>query len=329
MQIDTPHRMAEDAGKMDERSRRPRPFPSRARRLERVAKNWELYLFVLPAVAYFFIFKYWPIYGLQIAFRDFMPSLGVQGSPWVGLKHFLRFITGPQFVKLIQNTLGLSVYALAVGFPAPIILALLMNELGRERFKKAVQTVTYAPNFISMVVMVGMLIQFLSPSAGFVNKIIIALGGKEISFFSRPEWFRSIYILSGVWQRTGWGSIIYLAALAGIDPQLHEAATVDGATRLQRILHINLPGIAPTIVILLILNVGNLMSVGFEKAYLMQNALNLGRSEIISTYVYKVGILGTQFSYTSAVGLFDSVINFILLVSVNTASKRLTETSLW
>ena len=297
--------------------------------MRNIARNWELYLFVLPAVIFFVIFRYWPMYGVQIAFRNFVPTLGIIGSPWVGMRHFSRFISGPHFVRLLRNTLGLSVYALVVGFPAPIILALLVNEVRVTWFKKTVQTITYAPNFISMVVMVGMLISFLSPSTGIINRLIVLFGGTKISFFARPEWFRTTYVLSGVWQRTGWGSIIYLAALAGIDPQLHEAATIDGASRLQRIFHINLPGIAPTIIILLILNVGNIMQVGFEKAYLMQTALNLETSEIIATYVYKVGILGTQFSYTAAVGLFDSVINFALLVAVNAIAKRVSETSLW
>lgn len=301
----------------------------RARLLKSIRKNWELYVFVLPAALYFLVFKYWPMYGVQIAFRDFMPSLGVAGSPWVGFKHIGRFISGPHFSRLIKNTFGLSLYALAVGFPAPIILALMMNEVRVSWFKKTVQTITYAPNFISMVVMVGMLISFLSPTVGIVNKLIGLVGGAPIPFFSRSEWFRTIYVLSGVWQRTGWASIIYLAALSGIDPQLHEAATIDGASRLRRIWHINLPGIAPTVIILLILSVGQIMSVGFEKVYLMQNALNLETSEIIATYVYKVGILGTQFSYTAAVGLFDSVINFILLVTVNYLSKRISDTSLW
>jgi putative aldouronate transport system permease protein len=298
-------------------------------RLKAIAKNYELLLFLLPAVLYFAIFHYWPMYGLQIAFKNYLPSKGIMGSPWVGLKHFESFFESHLFWQLLQNTLEISFYQLAVGFPVPIILALMMNELRNARFKKTVQTVTYAPHFISIIVMVSIIIFFLSPQAGLINKVIVYFGGDTIAFLSSPHWFKTIYVLSGVWQNAGWSSIIYMAALASIDPQTHEAAVMDGASRLQRIWYINIPGIIPTIVILLILDAGNLMAVGFEKVYLMQNPLNMESSDIISTYVYRRGIQEAQYSFSSAVGLFNSVINFILLITVNGIAKSMKQNSLW
>ncbi len=294
-----------------------------------IIKNYELYLFLLPTLLYFIIFHYVPMYGVQIAFKNFIAIEGIWGSPWVGFEHFRRFFSSYQFWLLIRNTFGLSVYALVAGFPAPIILALLLNQLRNEKYKKVVQTVTYAPHFISTVVMVGMLLVFLSPRSGFINHIIQLFGGEPVHFMARPEWFRTLYVGSGIWQSTGWGSVIYLAALSGINPQQHEAAIVDGATKLQRIRHIDIPGIIPTAVILLILNMGQIMSVGFEKAFLMQTYLNLETSEIIATYVYKVGLLNAQFSFSAAVGLFNSVINLILILTVNKIAKSIGETSLW
>lgn len=294
-----------------------------------IAKNYQLYIFLAPATAYFIIFHYWPLYGLQIAFKDFMPVKGIVDSPWVGFTHFMDFFDSYLFWQLIQNTLGISLYSLAVGFPIPIILALMMNEIRNEKFKKTVQTITYAPHFISTVVLVSMITFFLSPETGLVNKLIMILGFESIPFLSSPAWFKTVYVLSDVWQHAGWSSIIYLAALAGIDPQTHEAAVMDGATRFQRMIHINLPGIFPTIVILLILDIGNLMAVGFEKVYLMQNQLNMESSNIIATYVYSRGILDAQYSFASAVGLFNSIINFILLIIVNYVAKSLKQTSLW
>lgn len=292
-------------------------------------KNWELYVLISPVVLYFLLFEYWPMYGVQIAFKDFIASQGIWGSPWVGLKHFERFFDSYFFWRLIRNTLGISLYELAVGFPVPILLALMINEVRQKRFQRWVQTITYAPHFLSTVVVVGMVVMFLSPNQGIVNAIIRAFGGDEIAFMTQPEWFKSIYVLSGVWQHMGWSSVIYLAALAGIDPQQHEAARVDGASRLQRIWHINLPGIRPTIVILLILNVGSVMGVGFEKVFLMQNSLNMPASDVISTYVYRSGIIGAQYSFSAAVGLFNSIVSFILLLSVNRIARKLSETSLW
>lgn len=291
-------------------------------------KNWELYALLAPVIAYYVIFHYIPMYGVQIAFKDFIASKGIEGSPWVGLAHFERFFDSYYFWRLIGNTLGIGLYELAVGFPVPIVLALLINEAG-GRFKKIVQTVTYAPHFLSTVVLVGMLIIFLSPKTGIVNLFIEWLGGKPISFLTEPGWFKSVYVFSGVWQQMGWSSIIYLAALTGIDPQQHEAAKVDGATRLQRIWHINLPGIRPTIIILLILNAGSILAVGFEKVFLLQNSLNMESSDIISTYVYRSGILEAQYSFSAAVGLFNSLVNFVMLVTVNYIARKAGETSLW
>ncbi|WP_127588261.1 ABC transporter permease [Paenibacillus koleovorans] len=294
-----------------------------------ITKNYELYIFLLPALAYFLIFHYWPLYGLQIAFKDFLPSRGIMDSPWVGFKHFIEFFDSYLFWQLMRNTIEISLYSLVVGFPVPIILALMMNEVRSAKFKKTVQTVTYAPHFISTVVIVSMLMFFLSPQTGLLNKVVTSFGMEAIPFLSSPAWFKTVYVLSGVWQHAGWSSIIYLAALAGIDPQTHEAAVIDGASRLQRIFYINIPGIFPTIVILLILDIGNLMAVGFEKVYLMQNQLNMDSSNIIATYVYKRGIQEAQYSFAAAVGLFNSVINFILLLTVNRIAKGLKQNSLW
>ena len=297
------------------------------RDIRKITKNWELYLFLLPTLAYFVIFVYIPMYGVQIAFKDFSAINGIWGSPWVGIEHFRSFFNSYYVVDIIRNTVGISLYQLAVGFPFPIILALLMNELKNERFKKFFQTVTYAPHFISTVVMAGMIISFLSPSTGIINFAIKALGGKVVNFMVEPMWFKTIYVFSGVWQNAGWGTIIYLAVLATVDIQLYDSAIIDGATKLQKIWHIDIPSILPTIVILLILSTGHIMSVGFEKVFLLQNPLNLDSSEIISTYVYKSGLLQAQYSFSTAIGLFNSVINFILLVLVSKISKRISEVS--
>lgn len=294
-----------------------------------IRRNWDLYLLISPVIAYFIIFYYLPLYGVQIAFKDFSAVKGIWDSPWVGLKHFNRFFDSYYFWRLIKNTLGIGLYQLAVGFPVPIILALMINEVRSTKFKRTVQTVTYAPHFLSTVVMVGMLVIFLSPTTGLVNQVIRLLGGEPIAFMQEPGWFKTVYVFSDVWQQMGWGSIIYLAALTGIDPQLHEAAKVDGASKLRRIWHINLPGIRPTITILLILSMGSIVSVGFEKIFLMQNEINNESSDVIATYVYRSGILGAQYSFSTAVGLFNSIINFILLITVNYAAKKAQGTVLW
>lgn len=296
---------------------------------KKLYKSRQLYVFVIPALVVVAVFSYGPMYGVIIAFKDYIPSLGIFGSPWVGFKHFQRFFDSYYFWDLIKNTLGISIYSLVVGFPLPIILALALNELKDGKFKKFTQTVTYAPNFISVVVVCGMLIAFLTPSTGIINHLLFFLGFERISFMTDPRWFKTIYVLSGVWQGTGWGSVIYLAALSGVDTQLHEAATVDGVTRWQRIWYINLPTIIPTMVILLIMNVGSLMSLGYEKILLMQNALNMDSSNVIATFVYKQGLLDAQYSYASAVGLFNAAINAFLLITVNKISRKVSETSLW
>lgn len=295
----------------------------------RITRNWELYLFIAPAFLYFLIFHYGPMYGIQIAFKNFIPTMGITGSPWVGFEHFVRFFDSYYFWDLLWNTLSISLYELAVGFPLPIILALAFNEVKDSFFKRTVQTVTYAPHFISVVVMSGMIITFLSPSSGIIVHLIQALGFEAPQFLTDPSWFKTMYVLSGVWQSTGWGTIIYLAALSAVDPQLHEAAIVDGASRWRRIMHINIPAIIPTITILLILNMGSILGVGFEKILLLQNPLNMEASDVISTFVYRSGLLDAQYSFSTAVGLFNSVVNAILLIVVNQIARRTSENSLW
>lgn len=292
-------------------------------------RNWQLYALIAPVVIYYIVFHYLPMYGVQIAFKDFIASKGIWESPWVGFKHFERFFNSYFFERLILNTLTISLYTLLVSFPVPIILALMLNEVKTKWFKKTVQTITYAPHFLSVVVVVGMLFIFLNPSTGIINHLIVALGGESASFMTDPKWFKTLYVMSDVWQTMGWSSIIYLAALSGVDHQMHEAATIDGASKLQRIWHINIPTIAPTIVILLILNLGSVMAIGFEKIFLMQNSLNLESSDVISTYVYRAGILDAQYSFSAAIGLFNSLVNFTLLVVVNFIARRVNETSLW
>ncbi|WP_282940661.1 ABC transporter permease subunit [Paenibacillus sp. RC67] len=297
--------------------------------MKRIRRNADLYLLFLPVLIFFIVFEYVPMYGVQIAFKDFIATKGIWGSPWVGFKHFERFFSSFYFWRIIKNTLGIGLYQLLVGFPVPILLALMINEVRSSLYRRFIQTVTYAPHFLSTVVAVGMIMMFLAPESGMINILIQWFGGEPISFLTEPAWFKTVYVLSGVWQQMGWSSIIYLAALSGIDPQLHEAARMDGASRLQRIWHINLPGILPTVVILLILNVGSILGVGFEKVFLMQNSLNMSASDVISTNVYRSGILGAEFSYSAAVGLFNSVVNFVLLLSVNRIARKVSETSLW
>ncbi|MCJ8008507.1 ABC transporter permease [Lederbergia wuyishanensis] len=291
-------------------------------------KSWQLYVFLLPALTYFIIFHYIPMYGVQIAFKDFYATMGIMGSPWVGFEHFERFFNSYYFWRILKNTLALSIYQLCL-FPLPIIFALMLNELGNGAFKKWSQTLTYAPHFISVVVVVGMIIAFLDPTTGIVNHIITQFGGEPVKFLTSPNWFRHIYIWSGQWQGLGWGTIIYLAALAGVNPELLEAAKVDGATRFQRIIHINIPTILPTVIVLFILNFGSFMSVGFEKVLLLQNTLNSETSDIIQTFVYESGLLKGQYSFAAAVGLFDSIINIILLITVNHIARKVSENSLW
>ncbi|MDR0554951.1 MAG: ABC transporter permease subunit [Treponema sp.] len=297
--------------------------------LKRVQRCWQLYLMMLLPMAVIIIFSYGPMFGVQIAFKEFRARDGIWGSPWIGFTHFQNFFNSYQFQRVVTNTLGISLYGLIAGFPIPIILAILVNESLHPRFKKGVQLVTFAPHFISTVVMTNMILMFLSVYGGPVNNLIASLGGERIDFMAKPQFFKSIYVWSGIWQGMGYSSVIYIAALSGIDPALYEAATIDGAGKFQKILYIDLPGIAPTIVILLILNCGHIMSVGYEKILLMQNGLNMAASDVISTYVYRMGLENAQYSFSAAVGLFNSVVNALLLVLVNQAARKLGETSLW
>ena len=300
----------------------------------RARRYWQLYLFLSLPVIYLLVFKYVPMIGAQIAFRNYSPVSGIWESEWVGLKFFRKFIASYQFRRVLENTLRISIYSILAGFPVPLLLALMLNCVRSRRMKKISQNILYIPHFISVVVMVGMLMQFINPVVGLFAVVHSALyGSLPADLMANPQAFPHLYVWSDIWQNMGWDSVIYLAALTAVEPELHEAAGIDGASRLQRVWHVDLPAILPTVVILLIMRCGNVMSVGFEKAYLMQTDLNLRTSELISTYVYKVGLTsagsGSQFSYATAIGLFNSVVNMILLVIVNTVSRRVGETSLW
>ncbi len=294
----------------------------RRRRLRNVVRAWQLYVLLTPALLYFVVFKFWPMYGVQIAFRNFNPVDGFLDSPWVGAAHFERFFNSFQFQDLVENTALLAITNLVVAFPVPIILALLVNQLTSMRFKQFTQTVLYAPTFISTVIVVGMAFVLLSPRSGLINHLLVLTGSDPIFFMAEPEWFRPVYVGTTVWQESGFNMVVYLAALAGIDPNLHEAAKIDGASALQRIRHIDLPGIMPVVSILFILAVGNLLNVGFEKALLLQTPLNVSESQIIQTYVYQTGLQEAQFSYSAAIGLFNSVLNLALLLTFNWVARR-------
>lgn len=298
---------------------------------KRFNTDWQLYVIIAIPFIWLMIFSYVPMYGVQIAFKKFVATKGIAGSDWVGFAYFTKFFESYNFKKVLVNTLAISVYDLILGFPFPIFLALLLNNCLRPGFKKLTQIVTYMPYFISTVVMVGLIIQFASPKVGVINFFLQALGFAPVDFMANPAYFRHIYVWTNIWQGTGWSAIIYLSALAGIDPSLHEAAMIDGASRFKRMVHVDIPGIIPTIVILLIMRSGQIMNVGFEKVFLMQNSLNLNTAEIISTYTYKIGLASAaaDFSYAAAIGLFNSVINLILIVSVNYISTKSNETSLW
>lgn len=288
-----------------------------------------LYAMLAIPLAWYVIFKYVPMYGLQIAFRKFNPTLGITQSHWAGLTYFKQFFGSYYFADILRNTVTLSLFTMLIGFPMPIILALLINEIKNVRFKKMIQNITYMPNFLSVVVIVSMLTLFSNRDYGLFNKIRELFGAAPVDLMSKPAYFQPLYVFSNVWQFMGFNAIIYIAALAGVDQELYEAASIDGASRMQKILHISLPCIMGTILIMFIMRIGSLMSVGFEKVYLMQNNVNLSASEIISTFIYKNGIQKGQFSYSTAVGLFNSVINFALLVSANFVSKKTTDTGLW
>ncbi|KRE46640.1 ABC transporter permease [Paenibacillus sp. Soil522] len=293
-----------------------------------IIRNRYIYLMLLPVITYYAIFHYGPMYGLLIAFKDYGIADGVWGSPWVGLTHFQHFFENHYFWRLIRNTFMINIYELLFAFPAPIIMALLINEIRVIIFKRVVQTISYLPHFISIVVVVGMIVDFVARD-GLINNILGWFGIEPIAFLQEPGWFRPLYISSGIWQGIGWGSIIYLAAMSTIDPALYDAARIDGAGRWKQTLHVTIPGIMPTIVILLILNIGSMLSVGSEKIILMYNPLTYETADVISTYVYRKGILGADFGYSAAVGLFNSVISFILLTLANTISKRVSEHRLW
>jgi putative aldouronate transport system permease protein len=288
-----------------------------------ILQSWQLYLLVLPALAYLIVFIYLPMYGVQIAFRDYKAAGGITGSAWAGLKHFKTFFQTYYSSRLIINTFLLNFYGLIFGFPIPVILAVLINSLRGGGFKKFTQTVVYMPHFISTVVLAGMFYIFLSPANGVINRVITALGGQGIFFLNEAGWFRPVFIISGIWQGAGWGSILYIAALSGVDQELYEAATIDGATKLQKILHIDFPHLLPTVTMMLILNCGSLLNSSTEKALLFQTGGNISRSDLIGTYTYTMGLTQGQFSYTAAIGLLINVVNFVLILSVNQISKRL------
>ena len=292
-------------------------------------KSLPYYIIILLPLLYLIVFKYVPMYGIQIGFKDYRVSKGIFASPWAGLKYFEMFFNSPSFWNILYNTISISLYSLIAGFPLAIILAIALNECQVRKFRKTVQMVTYMPYFISTVVIVSMIMQFTDLQSGFVSQFIRLLGGHPKNIMGMSEYFKSLYVWTGVWQSTGYTAIIFLAALSGISTELREAAIVDGASKFKRVLHIDLPGIAPTIIILLILNMGYIMSLGFEKVYLMQNSLNAQSSEIISTYLYKVGLLNVNYSLATAIGLFNSIVNLVMLVFCNSLSKKYNDTSLW
>lgn len=295
-------------------------------------KAWKsryLLLLLLPTLIWYAVFMYGPMYGLQIAFKDFMPFLGISGSPWVGLKHFISFFQSEYFWRLIRNTLGISVYSILVGFPIPIILALLMNEIGNKYFKKGVQTIAYLPHFISTVVVVSIINSLLSPTSGLLNQVIEFFGGDSVYFMAEPKYFKTVYVLSDIWQSAGYNSIVYLAALTSIDPSMYEAATVDGASKWDKLIRITLPSILPTIMIMLILRMGSMFSVGYEKIMLMYNEATYETADVISTYLYRRAFKSGDYSFSTAIGLFNAVINFIIIQVFNKISAKVTEVSLW
>lgn len=306
-----------------------KPNPSRSQKIIKdIIKNKYIYMMAIPVIIYYAIFCYLPMYGLIIAFKDFNPHSGVMASAWVGMKWFKGFFSSYYFVRITSNTLLISFYDILWGFPAPIILALLLNEIKNKIFKSTIQTITYFPYFMSLVVVCGILINFTA-SNGILNDLVAMFGGSRHNFLADAGLFRSIYIGSGIWQGIGWGSIIFLAALSGIDPTLYEASVVDGAGRWKQLLHVTIPGILPTIIILFILRMGSIMGVGFEKIILLYNPLTYPTADVISSFVFRKGILESSFSYSTAIGLFNSVINFIILILANKISSKTTETSLW
>lgn len=295
----------------------------------KIRKSIPYYVLMLVPIAFLLLFKYYPMYGLQIAFKDYRVKLGITASPWAGLKHFTTFLTAASAWNVIRNTFIISILTLLFSFPIPIVLAICLNESRSKHFRKTVQMITYMPYFISTVVLVSMIIQFTDISSGLFNHIIRAFGGSPINFMGEAKYFRTLYIVTGVWQGAGYSAVVYLAALSGVSAELYDAALVDGASKFKRILNIDLPTIAPTIITLFILNTGSILTVGFEKIYLMQNSINISVSEVISTYVYKMGLQNSNFSYSTAVGLFNSLINFAMLVICNTVARKVSDVGLW
>lgn len=291
-------------------------------------RNWSIYMLIIPVLVYYVVFCYKPMYGAIIAFKEFNPTEGIWGSPWVGFEQFRKFFSNPDFFRIFRNTLAISITNIIFGFPAPIILALLFNELKSKKFKSIAQTVSYLPHFISLVVVCGLIKTFVS-QGGIIFQMVTALGGKNVGLLSRAECFLPVYVLSDIWQGIGWGSIIYLAALSGVDQQLYEAAKIDGAGKWKQVIHVTIPGIMPTIIIMFILRLGSILNVGYEKVILLYNPLIYETSDIISSYVYRVGLGGQQWSYSSAVGLLNSVINFAIVMIANKISSKVLETSLW
>ncbi|WP_010166989.1 ABC transporter permease [Candidatus Epulonipiscium viviparus] len=302
------------------------------KQLKKMAGMWQLYLLLVLPIIYFLVFQYFPMYGAQIAFKDYLTVEGIWGSPWVGLKHFERFINSGKMWELVRNTLSISLYALFMGLPFPVMLALMFRYIPFKRYGKFIQSVTYAPHFISVVVMAGIIVEALNPRGGMIDTIVGLFGGDwEINLMGIPEAFSSVYVWSGIWQNMGFSAIIYCAVLAGVDTTYHEAAMVDGATMFQRVWHIDIPFLIPQVVLSLILGMGNVLNVGFEKALLLQNTLNASKSEMISTYVYKMGIAASlpDVSYTTAIGLFKSAIAFVLVIVVNKIARKYGEMSIW
>jgi putative aldouronate transport system permease protein len=299
--------------------------------LRSYTRNWQLYMLLVPTIAFFLIFRYMPMYGIQIAFKNYLPTLGFAGSKWVGFKYFARFFSSYYAGRQIANTFSISLGMLLFSFPVPILIALTLNEMRSRRYKKIVQTITYAPHFLSTVVIIGLIGSLTNIRYGLFNKALMGMGWIDtaIPFATKAEWFRPLYILSGIWQESGWNAVIYMAALSSVDLQLYEAARVDGAGRLRCIWHVTIPWILPTMITMLILNSGKIMNIGYEKVLLMQNSLNISTSDVITTYVYQQGLQNGQYSYATAIGLFNSVINTILIVAINTFSRRVSETSLW
>ena len=296
---------------------------------KKIKKSLPYYVLILLPLAYLLVFKYQPIYGVQIAFRDYKPRLGFLGSPWVSLKYFEMFLNAPSAWNILRNTFTISLYSLLAGFPIPILLAICVNEVRVRSAKKTVQMITYMPYFISTVVLVAMINQFTDLHSGIINTLFKSLGGTPVNLMGEIAYFRHVYVWTGVWQTAGYSAVVYIAALSGVSAELYDAALVDGTSKIQRIWHIDLPGILPTIITLFVLNTGHILSVGFEKVYLMQSSINLPQSEVISTYVYKLGVQNGNFSTSAAVGLFNSVINFAMLVLCNTASRKITDVGVW